>query len=82
VQKTQIEKDIAHDLKLAHSGILALPRSSQLGVYVAYLYFKELLNRIRRVKANQIMNKRIRVPNSIKFLLMLKARIAFWLRLI
>ena len=82
VQKNQIEKDIAHDLKLARSGILALPRSSQLGVYVAYLYFKELLNRIRRVKANQIMNKRIRVPNSIKFLLMLKARIAFWLRLI
>lgn len=81
-QKTQIENDIALDLKLAHSGILLLPRSSQLGVYVAYLYFKELLNRIRRVKASQILNKRIRVPNSIKFLLMLKARFAFWLRVI
>ncbi len=81
-QKLKIEKDITRDLQLAHNGILELPRSSQLGVYVAYLYFKGLLNRIKRVKASQILNKRIRVPNHIKFLLMLKARLAFWLRII
>lgn len=82
VQKRQIEQDIANDLKQAYLGIKKLPRTAQLGVYVAYLYFKALLSRIKKVKANRILQKRIRVPNSIKFLLMLKARLAFWIRLI
>ncbi|HDP54851.1 MAG TPA: phytoene/squalene synthase family protein [Bacteroidetes bacterium] len=82
VQKRQIEQDITNDLKQAYLGIKMLPRTAQLGVYVAYLYFKALLSRIKKVKANRILQKRIRVPNWIKFLLMLKARLAFGFRLI
>lgn len=75
IQKKQIEEDIANDLANARVGIKMLPKESKLGVYVAYLYFKSLLLRIKLVRASRIMHKRIRVPNSIKFFIMLRARL-------
>lgn len=74
-QKKQIERDIASDLSNAMVGIKKLPKQAKLGVYVAYLYFKSLLFRIKLVRASSIMNKRIRVPNHVKFLIMLRARL-------
>lgn len=74
-EKKQIEEDIANDLRNAKIGIKKLPKQAKLGVYVAYLYFKSLLLRIKLVRAKKIMNKRIRVPDRIKFFIMLRARI-------
>ncbi len=81
-QKKQIEDDIDEDLKNALVGIRKLPQEAKLGVYVAYLYFKSLLVRIRRLKAKDIVNKRIRVPNIIKFFIMLRARLVVALGII
>lgn len=81
-QKGLIEDDIANDLSNALKGIRELPKEAKLGVYVAYLYFRALLVRIRRVKAKDIMHKRIRVPDPIKFVIMQKAKLRVWLGLI
>jgi 15-cis-phytoene synthase len=74
-QKKKIEDDIFNDLSKALAGIRSLPKGAKLGVYVAYLYFNALLNRIEKEKASNILRMRIRVPDHVKYILMLKARV-------
>lgn len=69
-QKKQIEVEIAADLKAALLGIKLLPRSSRNGVYLAYLYYKKLFNKIQHLSAANIMKQRIRIPNRVKVALM------------
>ena len=73
VTKKQIVEDIEKDFNNALSGIKKLPKGAKTAVYIAYLYYKKLLNKIKKTPANIILKKRIRVPNSIKFFIMLKA---------
>jgi phytoene/squalene synthetase len=75
IDKRMIESDIENDLQKSIDGIRKLPKQAKLGVYIAYVYYCALLVRIKRVKANRIMNERIRISNSMKYLLMLKARL-------
>ncbi len=75
-EKRKIEDDIEADLQKSLEGIRKLPSKAKLGVYIAYVYFRALLHRIKRVKAAKLMNHRIRVSDPMKFLLMLKARMA------
>ena len=63
IQKQEIESDIEADFKEALAGIRQLPPSSRFGVYTAYLYYRKLFNKIKRVEAKQIMNQRIRIPD-------------------
>ena len=81
-QKRQIEEDIANDLKKALLGIKKLPKEAKLGVYVAYLYFKALLIRIKLMKPKDIMTRRIRVSNFSKFFLLTRARVNVCLGLV
>jgi 15-cis-phytoene synthase len=75
VIKASIEKDIEKDFADGLAGIRKLPDGARFGVYVAYVYFHELLLKIRRVKAEKLLNERIRVSNSRKYLLLLSAYI-------
>ncbi len=74
-QKKRIETDIETDFNAALEGIYHLPREAKPGVLLAYMYFRELLNTIRRVKANDITNRRIRVPDLVKIYLHIKVRL-------
>lgn len=78
-QKRLIEDDIEKDFNEAYEGMMRLPKGVRPGVYVAYIYYKRLLARIRHVPAEKIMQARIRVPDGLKFLMLLqtKARFAF-----
>ena len=69
--KSKIENEIADDLAEAYKGIIRLPRDSRFGVYLAYNYYRQLLKRIRRTPSAQILNRRIRVPDYQKGLLLL-----------
>jgi 15-cis-phytoene synthase len=80
--KKLIEDDIENDLQKSLIGIKKLPKEAKLGVYIAYIYFRALLVRIRRVKASKIMIKRIRVSDPMKYILMLKARLSVALGLV
>jgi phytoene/squalene synthetase len=77
-QFTDMEKmDIIHDVKKdfdhAFIGIKKLPIGCRLGVYTAYIYYLKLLEKIERTTANEILQSRIRIPNSQKVVLLAKS---------
>lgn len=76
VSKKTILKDIDEDYRRALIGIRKLPRESRLGVYTAYLYYRKLTDKIAKTKAEQLMQKRIRISNTMKMMLLGKAYIS------
>lgn len=68
--KAEIEEDIRKDFDAAITGIRKLPASSRFGVYVAYVYYRNLFSRIRETEPSKIMHARIRVPNYEKISLL------------
>lgn len=72
-KKEGIEADIKCDFDDALTGIRQLPKGTRLGVYIAYIYYLELFNKIRNTPASIIMQKRIRIPNVQKMALYFKA---------
>lgn len=72
-EKKQIEADIEQDFEDALHGIRALPPGSRRGVYLAYFYYRNLFGRIKRTHVDHIMQKRIRIPDSYKVLLMFQS---------
>jgi len=71
--KKQIEEEIEKDFKIALIGIKKLPRSSKGGVYLAYMYYRSLFNKIKKLPAHKILNERVRINNGRKFGLMLNS---------
>jgi 15-cis-phytoene synthase len=64
--KQQIEKSIENDFTEALKGIKQLPRSSRLGVYVAYVYYLALFKKIKNTSPESVLEGRIRIPNHDK----------------
>ena len=71
--KLKIEKDIEKDFKDALVGIKMLPDSAKGGVYLSYLYYYHLFRKIKFLPSSRLLEERIRIPNSEKLFLMLKA---------
>jgi phytoene synthase len=75
--KVAIERMIEKEFDEALQGIRLLPKSSRKGVYLAYVYYKQLFNKITRVNAEKVMSERIRVSNSHKVLLMFDSLVRY-----
>src|SRR6185312_8181241 len=73
--KKQIEEEIEQDFRTALIGIKKLPSSSKGGVYLAYVYYLSLFNKIRKLPAHRILNERVRINNRRKISLMLNSLI-------
>jgi len=71
--KNDIIKDIENDFASSYAGIKQLPNNSQLAVLIAYYYYGRLLKKIKQTPAKKLITTRIRVANSKKFILLLKA---------
>jgi phytoene synthase len=71
--KLKIEKDIEKDFKDALVGIKMLPDSAKGGVYLSYLYYYHLFRKIKFLPSSRLLEERIRIPNTEKIFLMLKA---------
>lgn len=80
--KAKIEKDIAADFDDALIGIKNLPKCAKLGVYLAYIYYRTLFNKIAKLSPGKVMQERIRIPNYFKFGLMFDSIIRYKLNLI
>jgi phytoene/squalene synthetase len=80
--KKIIEADIQEDFDKAYKGILQLPVSARLGVYIAYQYYYSLFNKIKKAKPAVIMQKRIQIPDYYKALIVLKAGVKNRFRMI
>lgn len=72
-EKMKIEADIAAEFDAALDGIRQLPLSSRRGVYLAYIYYRKLFEKISKKTAAQVMEQRIRISNIYKFRLMLSS---------
>ncbi len=81
-QKKEIEDDILNDFRQAYAGILRLPLKARFGVYVAYKYYMSLFNKIRKMQPGKVLEKRIRIRNYHKALIILRAGLKNQLRLI
>ncbi|WP_317899197.1 phytoene/squalene synthase family protein [Aurantibacillus circumpalustris] len=68
--KKEIEKDIEFEFDQGLKGIKMLPKKARLGVYVAYIYYYSLFNKIKNLKACNILEERVRIPNRQKILLL------------
>lgn len=64
--KKSIENEIELEFKEALIGIKKLPVSARFGVYLAYKYYISLFRKIKRIPAETILEKRVRIPNSEK----------------
>lgn len=71
--KRHIEEDISRDFKHAFIGISQLPIKARFGVYVAYKYYLSLFKKIKKVRAKNIMEERIRIPDYGKVFILAKA---------
>lgn len=68
--KEKINYEIEEEFNEALAGIKQLPSSSRFGVYVAYVYYKALFNKIKSLPSTKIMNERVRIPNVQKMTLL------------
>lgn len=75
--KCQIEIEIEEEFKEALIGIKKLPSSSMFGVYLAYKYYWSLFQKIKIKSSNEILNSRVRVPNSEKALVAIKSYLRY-----
>ena len=71
--KRTIEEDIALDLVKAYEGILLLPVKAKFGVYVAYKYYRSLFRRIQQAQPQLLLQNRVRISNTFKAVILLKA---------
>ena len=67
--KKEIETDIQKDFDAGLRGIKELPRKARLGVYLAYIYYISLFRKIKNTCPEKVMNTRIRISNSKKYML-------------
>jgi phytoene synthase len=68
--KKQIELEIKQDFEEALVGIKKLPKSSKLGVYVAYIYYENLFTKIVDIPSASILMQRVRISNPKKMRLL------------
>jgi 15-cis-phytoene synthase len=80
--KKLIEEEIEEDFKTALTGIKKLPASSKGGVYLAYVYYQSLFNKIKKLPPHRILNERIRINNGKKFGLMLNSLLEYKMKLV
>ncbi len=75
--KGQIEREIEEEFKEALTGIKKLPNASKFGVFLAYKYYVSLFRKIKRKSSSEILNNRIRIPNSEKVLVAFKSYVRY-----
>ncbi|MES2560945.1 MAG: phytoene/squalene synthase family protein [Bacteroidota bacterium] len=71
--KKEIETQIEIDFKEALTGIRKLPSASKGGVYLAYVYYYSLFEKIKNTPAHKILSERIRISNGEKLGLMVNS---------
>lgn len=68
--KRAIEQEIEAEFKHSLIGIRLLPNPVKLGVYIAYTYYWRLFLKIQLAKPDALLQKRFRIPNFQKLILL------------
>ncbi len=80
--KARIEADIEQDFVAALAGIRRLPVKARFGVYTAYRYYRTLFKKICGMKPEQVLHRRVRVPDTQKLMIVARAGLKNRLNLI
>ena len=81
-EKNEIISDIESDFNEGLEGIKELPLDAKFGVFMAYRYYNQLLKKLKKTPATEIINKRIRVPNLKKLELLTRGYVKYQLNLL
>lgn len=73
--KSTIEADIKKDFDDAYIGIRQLPKGCRLGVYLAYVYYTNLFDKIKHSSVCRVTQERIRVPDRKKVYLLFSSAV-------
>jgi 15-cis-phytoene synthase len=82
ISKKAIVEDIENDFKASFEGIKLLPPEARIGVYIAYVYYKKLLNKIKHTRAEELISRRIRISDPIKLLILIRCLIVHKIQLL
>ena len=77
-----IISDIENDFSKGLEGIKNLPIEAKFGVFMAYRYYNQLLKKLKKTPATEIINRRIRVPNLKKIELLTRSYVKYQLNLL
>lgn len=80
--KRIIEQEIEEDFREALVGIKKLPSNCRCGVYLAYVYYKSLFKKIKRLPPSRILTERVRINNTHKLGLMVNSMVQYKLNFI
>lgn len=80
--KKLIEASIKKDFDEAWIGITQLPGRSKLAVAIAYFYYLELFDKLKRTSPNEILSTRQRISDAKKYLILMKVGIMYKTKLI
>jgi len=78
--KIKIENEIENEFIEGLKGIKMLPDTSKGGVYLAYKYYYNLFKKIKRIPAHQVLEKRTRISNFRKFIILISSKISYHLK--
>ncbi len=73
--KDAIEADIKKDFDDAYVGIVQLPKGARLGVYLAYVYYTKLFQKIKHAPVKRVKEERIRVNDGRKVMLLMSSTV-------
>ncbi|MCB4798986.1 phytoene/squalene synthase family protein [Neotamlana laminarinivorans] len=82
LSKQDIIKDIEQDFEKGLQGIKKLPIEARFGVFTAYRYYKQLLEKLKDTPALKIKDSRIRVSNPKKIELLMRSYVKYQLNLL
>jgi phytoene/squalene synthetase len=80
--KNDLINNIESDFKEAYQGLKQLPPQAKLAVYIAFVYYKQLLRNLQCTPSQKIMEERVRVAAPVKLMLLCKAYVKFQLNMI
>ena len=80
--KRQIEEELEEEFAEAYEGIKRLPSNCKFGVYTAYIYYLKLFEKIRTKNPKVIKDQRVRIPDGMKYWLLIKSTLRYKLGLV
>ena len=81
-EKNEIVNEIEYDFRIGLQGIKELPIVAKFGVFIAYRYYNQLLKKLKKTPAREIINQIIRVPNLKKIELLTRSYVKYQLNLL
>jgi len=81
-EKKMIEGEIDSEFSAALEGIRRLPLNCRKGVYLAFIYYHKLFQKIKKISAEHVLSRRIRISNTYKCWLMLDSLLRYKMNVI